>query len=329
MAAPPSRVLVVDDSPALLDQLAQVLSRDGYDVRRARDGKEALRAFRGDLPDLVFLDLVLPDMDGLELLRILKAPRGDEQFIPVIILSAKSDIDSKVRGLRIGADDFLAKPFAEAEILARAQAMLRIKSLQDELRRARRELEEKQKQLEEQSITDSLTGLRNRRFFDERLAEEFRRAQRYADPVSLMMIDLDHFKAVNDQHGHLAGDSVLREAAALIRASIREPDICARFGGEEFAVILPKTHMSGALTVAERVWRELGQKKYRIGAEGKHLDVQVTASIGIAFYPARDVTGPDVLLKLADEALYRAKDAGRNTICLYQAQAYRFDAGQR
>jgi diguanylate cyclase (GGDEF)-like protein len=328
VAAPPSRILVVDDSPAQLEQLAQVLSREGYDVRRAQDGKEAIRAVRADPPDLVLLDLVLPDMDGLEVLRIVKA-RKEDQFIPVIILSAKSDIDSKVRGLRIGADDFLAKPFAEAEVLARAAAMLRIKSLQDELRRARRELEEKQKQLEEQSITDALTSLRNRRFFDERLAEEFRRAQRYSDPVSLMMIDLDNFKAVNDRHGHPAGDTVLREAAALIRGSIREPDICARYGGEEFAVILPKTHMSGALTVAERVWRELGQKVYRTGGESGHADVQVTASIGIAFYPSKDITGPDLLLKFADEALYNAKRAGRNTICLYQAQAYRYDADER
>jgi diguanylate cyclase (GGDEF)-like protein len=328
VAAPPSRILVVDDSPAQLEQLAQVLSREGYDVRRAQDGKEAIRAVRADPPDLVLLDLVLPDMDGLEVLRIVKA-RKEDQFIPVIILSAKSDIDSKVRGLRIGADDFLAKPFAEAEVLARAAAMLRIKSLQDELRRARRELEEKQKQLEEQSITDALTSLRNRRFFDERLAEEFRRAQRYSDPVSLMMIDLDNFKAVNDRHGHPAGDTVLREAAALIRGSIREPDICARYGGEEFAVILPKTHMSGALTVAERVWRELGQKVYRTGGESGHAEVQVTASIGIAFYPSKDITGPDLLLKFADEALYNAKRAGRNTICLYQAQAYRYDADER
>jgi diguanylate cyclase (GGDEF)-like protein len=335
LAAPPSRILVVDDSPAQLDRLAQVLSREGYDVRRAQDGREAIRAVHGDPPDLVLLDLVLPDMDGLEVLRIVKA-RKEEQFIPVIILSARSDIDSKVRGLRIGADDFLAKPFADQEIVARAGAMLRIKGLQDDLRRARRQLEEKQrlleekqKQLEEQSITDALTGLRNRRFFDERLAEEFRRAQRYADPVSLMMIDLDHFKKVNDLHGHPAGDLVLREAAALIRGSIRELDICARYGGEEFAVILPKTHMSGALTVAERVWRELGQKVYRTGSDGHHVDVKVTASLGIAFYPSKDITGPDLLLKYADAALYNAKRSGRNTISLYQAQAYTYDADGR
>ena len=320
---PPSKILVVDDSRTQLDWLVQVLSREGYDVRSAENGKEAIRKVRSDPPDLVLLDMILPDMDGLEVLRIVKA-RPEDQFIPVIILSVKSDLDSKVTGLRIGADDFLAKPFAEAEILARCAAMLRIKHLQERLW-------EMQRKLEEQSITDALTGLKNRRLFDERLVEEFRRAQRYSDPVSLIMIDLDHFKSVNDRFGHPAGDLVLREAAGLVRASIRDPDICARYGGEEFAVILPKTHMSGALVVAERLWRELGQKVYRHepGDGGKPVEVQVTASIGIAFYPSKDITQPDQLLKFADEALYNAKRAGRNTICLYQAQAYRYDATGR
>jgi diguanylate cyclase (GGDEF)-like protein len=328
LAGPPSKILVVDDSPTQLEALAQVLGREGYDVRTAADGKEALRKFREDPPDLVLLDLILPDMDGLEVLRIWKV-RREEQFIPVIILSSRADLDSKVRGLRIGAEDFLAKPPAEAEILARAAAMLRIKSLQDQLRATQRALEAKQKELEEQSVTDALTGLKNRRFFDERLVEEFRRAQRYSDPVSLIMIDLDDFKLVNDKHGHPMGDLVLREAGALIRGSIRDPDICARYGGEEFAVILPKTHMSGALTVAERVWRELGQKVYRRVSDGPKVEVQVTASLGIAFYPSKDITGPDQLLKFADEALYSAKRSGRNMICLYQAQSYRYDASGR
>ena len=192
-----------------------------------------------------------------------------------------------------------------------------------------------QRKLEEQSITDSLTGLKNRRFFDERLHEEFRRAQRYGDYLSLIMIDLDHFKQVNDRFGHPAGDVVLREAAALIRASIRDPDICARYGGEEFAVILPKTHMSGALAVAERIWRELGSKEYVLGAGAARRTtrapprpVQITASIGIAFYPSKDITTGELLLRFADQALYQAKRAGRNTICLYQATAYRYEAAK-
>ncbi len=322
----PSKILVVDDSRMQLDWLSQVLAREGYVVSGASGGKEAIRKVRTDPPDLVLLDMILPDMDGLEVLRIVKA-RPEDQFIPVIILSVKSDLDSKVTGLRIGADDFLAKPFAEAEILARCAAMLRIKQLQERLH-------EVQRKLEEQSITDSLTGLKNRRFFDERLHEEFRRAQRYGDYLSLIMLDLDHFKEVNDRFGHPSGDAVLREASSLIRASIRDPDICARYGGEEFAVILPKTHMSGALAVAERIWRELDAKEYVIPPNGPVVDaaatrtVRVTASLGIAFYPSKDITTGELLLRFADQALYQAKRAGRNTICLYQAAAYRYEAAK-
>jgi len=316
------KILVVDDSRTQLEWLVAVLQREGFDVRSAATGKEAILKVRTDPPDLVLLDMILPDMDGLEVLRLIKA-RPDDQFIPVIILSVKSDLDSKVAGLRIGADDFLAKPFAEAEILARCAAMLRIKTLQDQLRAT-------QRKLEEQSITDGLTGLKNRRLFDERLDEEFRRAQRYSDPVSLIMVDLDHFKQVNDRLGHQMGDVVLREAAACIRASIRDPDICARYGGEEFAVILPKTHLSGALAVAERIWRELGNKVYHQevteGGRAKPVDVRVTASIGLAFFPSKDITSAALLVKFADEALYQAKHSGRNTICLYQAQNYRYEA---
>jgi two-component system cell cycle response regulator len=201
-------------------------------------------------------------------------------------------------------------------MVAGANAMLRIKALQDTVRSAKRELEQL-------SVTDGLTGLYNHRFFQERLREEFRRAQRYSDPVSLIMIDLDHFKQVNDRHGHPFGDRVLKEAADLIRKSVREPDICARYGGEEFCVILPKTHLSGALTVAERVWRDLGDKVYKADA----AEERVTASLGIAFFPSKDVTSPELLIRFADEALYRAKRDGRNTIALYQAQPYRYDVG--
>jgi diguanylate cyclase (GGDEF)-like protein len=315
------KILVVDDSRTQLEWLVAVLQREGFDVRSAATGKEAILKVRTDPPDLVLLDMILPDMDGLEVLRIIKA-RPDDQFIPVIILSVKSDLDSKVAGLRIGADDFLAKPFEDLEIVARVNAMLRIKSRQDQLRTT-------QAKLEEQSVTDGLTGLKNRRFFDDRLGEEFRRAQRYADPVSLIMIDLDHFKQVNDRYGHQTGDTVLREAAALVRQSIRDTDIGARYGGEEFAVILPKTHLSGALAVAERIWRELGKKVYRTeatSAPGRPPELRVTASIGLAFYPSKDIATSEALVRYADEALYQAKRSGRNTICLYPAAAYRYDA---
>jgi diguanylate cyclase (GGDEF)-like protein len=315
-----ANILVVEDSRTQADALSAVLAREGHRVSVAGDGREAIRRVRTEPPDLVFLDLVLPDMDGLEVLRIIKA-RAEEAFTPVILLSARSDLDSRVTGLRIGADDFLAKPFADAEVLARAGAMLRIKSLQDQLRNAKAELERL-------SVTDGLTGLFNRRYFNTRLHQEFQRAQRYSDPVSLMMLDIDHFKKVNDTYGHPFGDVVLKGTAELVRASVRDPDICARYGGEEFAIILPKTHLAGALVVAERVWRELGLKRYPLDAKDQtpgKKELKATASIGLSFFPSKDITNPDLLVKYADEALYRAKREGRNCICLYQGQTYRYD----
>jgi diguanylate cyclase (GGDEF)-like protein len=321
---PRANILVVEDSRTQAEALAAVLTREGHRVTIAGDGRDAIRRVRTEPPDLVFLDLVLPDMDGLEVLRIIKA-RCDESFTPVILLSARSDLESRVTGLRIGADDFLAKPFAEPEVLARAGAMLRIKSLQDQLRAAKAELERL-------SVTDALTGLFNRRYFGTRLHQEFQRAQRYSDPVSLLMLDIDHFKKVNDSYGHPFGDVVLKGTAELIRSSVRDPDICARYGGEEFAVILPQTHLAGALVVAERIWRELGLKRYPLDPKDRtpgRGDVRATASIGLAFFPSKDIANPESLVKFADEALYRAKREGRNCICLYQGQTYRYDAAAR
>lgn len=315
---------MVEDSPTQAEWLGEVLARDGYEVQIARDGRDAIRRVRGDPPDLVLLDMILPDMDGLEVLRILKA-RAEDQFIPVILLSVKADLDSRVAGLRIGADDFLAKPFADAEIQARAGAMLRIKNLQDQLRAAK-------SQLEKLSITDGLTGLYNHRHFEERLHEEFRRSHRYSDPIALIMLDLDHFKSINDRFGHPFGDRVLRGTAELISTSIRDPDVCARYGGEEFAIILPRAHLQGALAVAERIHREMGQKTYPVDPDPgrtKPADVRVTASLGIAFYPSKDVTSAETLVKFADEALYRAKREGRDAICLHHAQWYRYDLTAR
>ncbi|HZY02526.1 MAG TPA: diguanylate cyclase [Anaeromyxobacteraceae bacterium] len=326
-----AKILVVEDSRAQLERVVEVLAREGYQVLTAAEGREAVKKAAAEAPDLVLLDMVLPDMDGLEVLRIMKATRSD-QFLPVILLSVKSDLDSRVTGLRIGADDFLAKPFADAEVLARAAAMLRIKQLQDQLQEAKR-------LMEKLSIEDGLTRLYNHRHFQDELKREFGRAQRYNDPLSLIMIDLDHFKDVNDRHGHPFGDKVLRETAALVKGSVRDHDLCARYGGEEIAVILPKTMMTGALAVAERIHKGMNQKVFQeerpppkggepSGATAP-LAVKVTASFGIAAYPSKDITSAELLVRYADEALYRAKREGRNAICVYQSQSYRYDVGGR
>jgi diguanylate cyclase (GGDEF)-like protein len=321
-AVPPPRVLVVEDSHTQAEWLAQVLTGEGYQVRVAADGREAIRFVRTEPPDLVLLDMILPDMNGLEVLRFIKSPSGD-QFIPVILLSVKSDLDSRVVGLRLGADDFLAKPYADAEIKARAAAMLRIKTLQDQLRGAKA-------QLERLSVTDGLTGLYNHLHFGKRLGEEFARSQRYSDPLSLIMLDLDHFKRVNDEHGHPFGDRVLRGTAALITTSFRGSDICVRYGGEEFAVILPNTLVQGAQVVAERFLKKVREKTYPIEGVnpgggnpggGNPVEVRVTASAGIASFPSRNVNSSESLVKRADEALYCAKREGRDRSWLYQPES--------
>ena len=303
----PPRVLVVEDSSTQAEWLVGALQREQYAVEVARNGREAVRLVCTVPFDLVLLDMILPDLDGLEVLRIIKA-RAEEQFLPVILLSVKSDLDSRVAGLRLGADDFLAKPFAESEIQARAAAMLRIKTLQDQLRSAKAELERL-------SVTDGLTGLYNHRYFLERFHEEFLRAQRYHDPMSLVMLDLDHFKRVNDDYGHPFGDRVLRGAAEVLSTSLREPDICSRYGGEEFAVILPKTQLPGAFVVAERILARLRARTYRWdGSGGEAREVKVTASAGVAAFPAAGIDTPEALVARADEALYRAKRDGRDTV---------------
>lgn len=317
-----AKILVVEDSRVQLDRLSELLSREGYRVISATAGGEAVKKAAAEAPDLVLLDLVLPDMDGLEVLRIMKAAAGD-RFLPIILLSVRSDLDSRVAGLRVGADDFLAKPFADAEVLARTTAMLRIRQLQDQLREAK-------VLMEKLSIEDGLTRLYNHRHFQDELKREFARAERYNDPLSLIMMDLDHFKDVNDRHGHPFGDQVLREAAALVRGSVRDHDVCARYGGEEFAVLVPRTMMTGALAVAERIHRGMNQKVFggqppQAAGEAGSVAVRVTASFGIASYPARDITSAEMLIRFADEALYRAKREGRNAICVYQSQSYRYD----
>jgi diguanylate cyclase (GGDEF)-like protein len=312
-ATPPARVLVVEDSPSQADWLKETLAHQGYRISVARDGREALRQVMSDAPDLVVLDVMLPDMDGLEVLRVIKM-RSREQFVPVILISAKATLESRVAGLRIGADDFLAKPFAEAEIQARAAAMLRIKSLQDQLREANA-------QLEKLAVADGLTGLYNRRTFDERLRDEFTRCRRYGDPVSLLILDLDHFKRLNDEYGHPFGDRVLRETAELLSSMLRAPDVCARYGGEEFAVILPKTHMKGALAVGERILARLREKTYAApGTPSVAAAVRVTASAGVASHPSAGITTPELLVDCADEALYRAKCDGRDRIRVHVAR---------
>ena len=309
-AREPFLVLIAEDDRMTRQAVSKVLTDHGLKVEAVEDGQQALDRVRKGGVDLLLLDIIMPKLSGIECCRIVKSV-SEDRFMPVILLTSKNDIESRIEGLRIGADDYLGKPFDERELLARVDNMLRIKRAHDDV------LESK-KRLEQLAIQDELTGVYNYRYLHTRLAEEFKRAQRYRYPLACAMIDIDHFKQFNDDFGHDVGDIVLREVAARIGTAVREVDVVARYGGEEFLLVLPNTHFAGALTVADRVWRSVGQKAIMVG-ERKH---KVTVSVGVSLYPSRDIKSKDQLLKSADEALYRAKGDGRDRICVFQQQGY-------
>jgi two-component system, cell cycle response regulator len=302
---PPQHVLVVEESRTTAAALADILGRDRFVVDIVADGVSAIERVLRAEADLVLLDLELPGTDGLDVLRTIRATPS-HRYLPVIIISDRDHRPRRLEAFRLGADDYVLHPWDDEELLARVHRMLNLRRRVDDLLLRAAELHHL-------SITDHLTQVHNHRFFQDRLKEEFRRAQRYDDPLSLVLLDIDHFKGINDAHGHPTGDQVLRDVANSIRASVRDTDILARYGGEEFAVLLPKTHLAGALTVAERIWKGVGAL-----AAGPAGAIRLTASLGVSGYPTRLVTSSEQLVRTADEALYRAKSEGRNKICLHQ-----------
>jgi diguanylate cyclase (GGDEF)-like protein len=247
-------------------------------------------------PDLILLYIGLPGIDGFEVCRLLKE-HPVTRHVPVIFLTGTSDIEAKVRGLDLGAVDFITKPFDQVELRARVRAALRTKRLQD--------------MLEQQSFLDGLTGLWNRKFLDKRLEIELSVARRYGRALSLTLADIDRFKQLNDTHGHLFGDIVLQGIADALRGYARGSDVVARYGGEEFAILLTDTPTAAALQVTERL---------RVAVEAQSFElrgrrISVTASFGVAC--SEDLGGeltPEAMFSAADRALYASKDAGRNCI---------------
>ena len=297
------RILVVDDNRDNVEIIATRLRFRGYEIDEANDGATALETVRKNPPDLMLLDVMLPDIDGYEIARRLK---NDDKipFIPIILVTARDTTQDKVAGLDAGADDYLTKPINFPELEARVRSMLRIKKLQDEI-------ELKNRELERLSISDGLTGLFNHRHIHQLLHEEFERADRIGELISVAMFDLDRFKSVNDTHGHQAGDRVLEQMSDILRESAREIDRLGRYGGEEFMALLPGTSIDDAEVFVERVRNEVERRPFNIG---KDQPLHMTMSAGIATYPDPSISDPETLVRLADEALYAAKAAGRNRV---------------
>ncbi len=295
-------LLLVDDDPAMIQVMAKVLNGIGR-LRFATSGPLALQKMAELPPDLVLLDGDMPDMDGFEVCRRMKADPA-LQDIPVIFVTGMSSTAEELHGLEVGASDFITKPISEPLLIARARTQLRVKALTDQLR--------------EVAATDGLTGLANRRSFDEALQREWARAQRSGRPLALLMLDVDHFKAYNDHYGHPAGDDCLRQVAQCLKGGMqRRTDMVARYGGEEFVALLPETDTPGAHGVAAGIHAQL--QALALPHEASKTAPQVTVSIGIGTFGPRpqgwqaDLADPDPasLVKAADSALYSAKAAGR------------------
>lgn len=299
------RILIIDDSKTLRQEIREVLEKTGVDADffEASNGLEGFKTLIDHPVDLVFCDLVMPQIDGAKFLQM-RASRPYLLEIPVIMLTAIGDVDQKVKVLSQGANDYITKPFHPGELVARAQVHLKIKHLQDELR-------QKNALLVELSTTDSLTKIYNRRHFLELARKEFERSSRMGLQFTMLILDVDHFKTINDTYGHQAGDEVLLAVCKVVDNSLRDYDIFGRYGGDEFTIIFPQTELTQSMKVAERL--ENSVQELKIECINNH---GLSLSGGLA---AKTATHKDLesLIKDADEALYRAKQTGRARIVAF------------
>jgi diguanylate cyclase (GGDEF)-like protein len=294
-------ILIIDDTKSSREELARIVAEAGYTAITAENGLEGLRLLREQHPALVLVDVEMPGFDGYKTAAAVKLEAG---FVPVMLLTARTDVETKRRGQAAGADDFLSKPVVPLELQIRIAAMLRIKSLTDELDALNR-------RLAELADKDGLTGIANRRRFDKLLTLEHERALRYRRPLALAIADIDHFKRINDTHGHAAGDEALKSVAQALAETLRRSDHCARMGGEEFGLIAPEIGPSGALALGERLRRRV---------ERLAVAFPVTISIGVVTWNGEDNIAIPSLLEQADRALYQAKEGGRNRVALVVAK---------
>lgn len=323
----PARVLVADDDAATRGLIASTLRASGYEVDTASDGQEAIARFaRGGL-DLVLLDAVMPRVNGVDACRTIKGLRADA-FVSVALMFAKTDARSRVEALKIGADAYVCKPFEETELLRCVSSAVRTKRAHDRLRAARESLERLRGY-------DEVTGARSFLYLHERLSVEFARAEKHAEPLACCILDVDQLKVQNERGGRSFGDVVLSGVADVIRKSIRDTDVVARYGGDEFFVMLPATHFAGSLVVASRIWRDISQKNFSVdgravsgkAAESNEIgeavsEIKVTASLGVALFPSRDVRTKDALLTGIEAALFEAKRRGGNRLCVFQQEGF-------
>lgn len=306
-AAAAPTILIADDEQINRALLKRRLEREGYHVLTARNGSEAVRQTKEARPDLVLMDVMMPEMDGLDACRLIKEDEATHS-IPIIFLSARDETEMKVSGLSLGADDYISKPFEAEELIARVHVAIRLKRERDQLRTDAEEASLRAEQAQERAMTDQLTGLLNRYGLQHTLARENAEARRYNRPLSCVLIDIDNFKTINDTYGHASGDLTLQQIAGVLREAVRGSDTVFRYGGEEFLMLLPETDLDGALALAEKIRLAASERPF---GDGSHV-FNLTLSAGVAGLYVEE-SGHDMIAR-ADMALYRAKGQGRNRV---------------
>jgi len=306
------KVLIVEDSRVVLKAISGYLEEIGVHALTAETGEKAIEIYRNERPDIILLDIILPDIDGYEVAKSVRKLQGKDDWTAIIFLSVMSKDEDLARGIEVGGDDYIMKPVGSVVVQAKVRAMYRLVQMQRALVKLTTQLNDANQELHRLSMTDGLTGIANRRLFDEMLLREWRRCSRVKKPLSIVMLDVDWFKKFNDGYGHQAGDDCLKLVAKEVaRAAPRAGDLAARYGGEEFVMILGDTGEDGARWVANRI----AQNVAKLNIPHKDSPHQyVTVSCGVStVIPTENMT-IEQLVKSADNALYLAKHQGRNTV---------------
>ncbi len=303
------KILLIDDSNIEQMVIKSFLSNESYEVCVADNGEQGIERYHSFAPDLVLLDVMMPGIDGYEVASRIR--ELDPQWIPIIFLTGKTESQSLVKGISVGGDDYLTKPIDKLVLTAKMQAMERIAEMRAQLLATTQELETANAELKRLSLSDGLTGLANRRYLDQAIAEEVARSHRQDTCFSILLLDIDYFKKYNDHYGHLGGDDCLKIVASILTAATRRPtDFAARYGGEEFCIVLAGTDIQGAELIAQKIVEHIREKA--IPHEGISNDAILTLSIGISCKRASDPFTADDMILRADKGLYQAKQSGRN-----------------
>lgn len=301
------KILIVDDTAENLEIAGKILEKEDYDIYIADSGPVALELVKNIPFDVVLLDVMMPVMDGFETCVRLRAMPGRED-IPVIFLTAKVEIESMLRAFSCGAVDYIRKPFNDLELIVRVKNHVTLKKIREDLEKKNRKLEEAYSILEEIATTDSLTSLFNRREIVKRIEQEMIRFERSRKQFALVIADIDHFKKVNDRYGHEGGDFVLKKTAEIMAGGIRKQDSTARWGGEEFLMLLPETDSIGAVTLTEKIRKKIEKENFYY----QNSNIHITVTFGVAVYTGSETI--DELINHADRGLYKGKQSGRNCV---------------